>query len=964
MAVTLTIGGLDRTAYVDITSIDASLPGANVAGECSFVVDDPTRAVTLATRAGVLILDGATRLWGGLIASYRAEVVAGGMRRYRVTARDYGILLDDSASIEQTFAAGTTERAVVQAIVAGSGLSAPNTTVVVTSTLSSALTISAKSRRAAIEQLMQAVGGTRYLWVDELAQVHYRSSSLGAAPWVLVDGAPTAGQADYESLSLDRDAALDATEVTRGTVTVVGADGWKPGQTVTISSTALGLSSAQYFLAEVGLRFETDAVRRWTLSLGAPARSLASTLASAPALPPPVITSIAQFAASIRPPVVVSSLPTLPNGQWPAGSLVYLTTDGKLYKTETGSAWEAVVTAVDLDGQITTTQIADNAISTPKLQANAVTTGKLAAGAVTANEIAANSVVAGKVAAAAIGTNELAAGAVTADKIAALAVQAQHLKVGGVETGNLLINGSFERAQGFDTETTAADDIYGWASAGAGQLMAATSGYARTGTHVLRVRAGGVANPAAYQIVPILPGRRYRLRAWVARNTSDGGAISSDAAFLIAHTLDRNGQFVQFNRIAVNCGASSTLTEYAGEYVTPSDGSVTSLRIELRIGGTPATNQVAIFEDVVLELVPDTVRNASAEVVIDSAGLTIQNGKLTFLDQYGATALDGTGFGPSWQDLVNGGLYNGNFDRYSGSGMPAGWTTVAGTFPLTVVTGTGWGSGNAIQYAPTAASTVDTTLTSDLVAITGRAFLRLATYWISVTGTGTINVQLSLRWYDRTKAFISETVVAAFQAPPDSWFVEGQALGPPSAARYVQAKVDFRCVSGSATARLGAVALYQATTTADLIPSGVIVAWNGTTADRPPGWAVCDGTNGTPDLTDRFIVGGTTTASGGSVSPTAALPTHSDHGTHASGGSHTHGTTGSVHDHTTGSPSSAVQASSGTAVIAGSSTHLHSITGTGSHQHASDGGHTHDAHSSHSAHSVYKYYRLIFLQKL
>jgi hypothetical protein len=390
---------------------------------------------------------------------------------------------------------------------------------------------------------------------------------------------------------------------------------------------------------------------------------------------------------------------------------------------------------------------------------------------------------------------------------------------------------------------------------------------------------------------------------------------------------------------------------------------VTSLRIDLRIHLTPATNQVAYFEDVVLEAIPDSVRNATAEVVIDSSGITIQNGKLTFIDQYGATAMDGSGFGPSWQDLVNGGLYNGNFDRYSGSGMPAGWITVAGTFPLTVVTGTGWGSGNAIEYAPTTASTVDTTLRSDLVAITGRAFLRLATYWISVTGTGTINVQLSLRWYDRTKAFISETVVAPFQAPPNSWYVEGQALGPPSATRYVAARIVFRCVSGSATARLGAVTLYQATTTADLIPSGVIVAWNGTTSDIPPGWAVCDGTGATPDLTDRFIVGGTATASGGSVSPTAALPTHSDHGTHASGGSHTHGTTGSVHDHTTGSPSTTVQASSGTAVTAGSSTHLHSITGTGSHQHASDGGHTHDAHSSHSAHSIYKYYRLIFIQK-
>lgn len=37
------------------------------------------------------------------------------------------------------------------------------------------------------------------------------------------------------------------------------------------------------------------------------------------------------------------------------------------------------------------------------------------------------------------------------------------------------------------------------------------------------------------------------------------------------------------------------------------------------------------------------------------------------------------------------------------------------------------------------------------------------------------------------------------------------------------------------------------------IPTGTIVAYNGNTA--PVGWAICDGTGGTPDLRDRFILG-------------------------------------------------------------------------------------------------------------
>jgi hypothetical protein len=39
------------------------------------------------------------------------------------------------------------------------------------------------------------------------------------------------------------------------------------------------------------------------------------------------------------------------------------------------------------------------------------------------------------------------------------------------------------------------------------------------------------------------------------------------------------------------------------------------------------------------------------------------------------------------------------------------------------------------------------------------------------------------------------------------------------------------------------------------VPKGVIVMWSGTITNIPSGWALCDGTNGTPDLRDRFIVG-------------------------------------------------------------------------------------------------------------
>ena len=38
-------------------------------------------------------------------------------------------------------------------------------------------------------------------------------------------------------------------------------------------------------------------------------------------------------------------------------------------------------------------------------------------------------------------------------------------------------------------------------------------------------------------------------------------------------------------------------------------------------------------------------------------------------------------------------------------------------------------------------------------------------------------------------------------------------------------------------------------------PSGGIIMWSGTIASIPSGWYFCNGSNGTPDLRDRFIIG-------------------------------------------------------------------------------------------------------------
>lgn len=39
------------------------------------------------------------------------------------------------------------------------------------------------------------------------------------------------------------------------------------------------------------------------------------------------------------------------------------------------------------------------------------------------------------------------------------------------------------------------------------------------------------------------------------------------------------------------------------------------------------------------------------------------------------------------------------------------------------------------------------------------------------------------------------------------------------------------------------------------VPFGVIAMWSGSADGIPPGWQLCDGTNGTPDLRDKFVLG-------------------------------------------------------------------------------------------------------------
>ena len=109
--------------------------------------------------------------------------------------------------------------------------------------------------------------------------------------------------------------------------------------------------------------------------------------------------------------------------------------------------------------------------------------------------------------------------------------------------------------------------------------------------------------------------------------------------------------------------------------------------------------------------------------------------------------------------------------------------------------------------------------------------------------------------------------------------------------------------------------LQNAPASAPAVPTGGIILWSGSTGSIPATWYLCDGTNGTPDLRNSFIVGAGSTyavnATGGTADAIVVSHTHTAFVTDPG---HNHTFTASVTNFTspTGNPICGAQVSTGT----------------------------------------------------
>ena len=101
--------------------------------------------------------------------------------------------------------------------------------------------------------------------------------------------------------------------------------------------------------------------------------------------------------------------------------------------------------------------------------------------------------------------------------------------------------------------------------------------------------------------------------------------------------------------------------------------------------------------------------------------------------------------------------------------------------------------------------------------------------------------------------------------------------------------------AGTNTTQVATTAFVQTALSA-AFTSGMIMMWSGTIATIPTGWVLCNGSNSTPDLRNKFVIGAHSDSAGVAYSTVTGSNTQSGGSKDAITVSHTHTATSAVTD--------------------------------------------------------------------
>ena len=304
--------------------------------------------------------------------------------------------------------------------------------------------------------------------------------------------------------------------------------------------------------------------------------------------------------------------------------------------------------------------------------------------------------------------------------------------------------------------------------------------------------------------------------------------------------------------------------------------------MELTIKGTATiTNKLAVGTTTI-----------SADSAINVVGsITIASGSLRFSDNSSLSSAAGIGGGDITSGSVTTALGYTPVANTSGS-----VTTALGYTPVNNTNGTG--TGNIFTSATIDGGTVTAGLvTSTNLTVTTGTITTLTGTTLTYVGTITANSFVG-NGSQLTGIATGDVPWSALTGDPlangSVSVTAGAGLIPVGSdtGRLGSDWIDIK-IQGTTTATAGYNAIYGTSTNA-FVQRGIICLWSGSSGSIPNGWQLCDGTNDTPDLRDRFIVGA-----------------GNSYAVNATGGTSTHSHTTVAHTHSIDPPNTTTSATSG-----------------------------------------------------
>lgn len=324
---------------------------------------------------------------------------------------------------------------------------------------------------------------------------------------------------------------------------------------------------------------------------------------------------------------------------------------------------------------------------------------------------------------------------------------------------------------------------------------------------------------------PVVGGRKYRVSYWLRGQA--GNAVGTAKIYISEWNAMIGGSRTDTALPLRTLGASTAWVQYSDDFTFRADTVAWGMQLQ-NFSGT--NGDIVAWDDIEVYPIDYDINHAAGNVVINSTGLTINNGKLTINDQFGQNVLTGGGFGGAWLAFLGaGGVYNADFGVGTTNNITA--ATLVGTasteadyqasmsldipyWGVSVRTGTGTLQRQSSPTAPSLMAlrwgdvngAIATEIFQDIPVTPGQ-FYNINLLWLHA-GSFTTVITAEFRQADRS-ALGSGTISGglSYTATVGAYVIEPiMATGlVPAGVKFVRLKINMTRDSGTPAAFIGKV---------------------------------------------------------------------------------------------------------------------------------------------------------------